>query len=310
MSPERGIKSLPRRQAGQLKLNFISTAVQKYDLAMLVDVEAVGDSLLSLPITAECIVPAIKPSTFEIDYGDAFVRYTYEQTIKIVLTVAPARQVRGGRAPPMLKAIGEFEPSPPTEIPAKGEIDVKVKFTAGRLGQMCLPMYVRIVGLLEPAFTVELNANAIGPNVHDRRRRRIDWGKAMVLTDVDARAHADQRLAHACATTRACCARATRPSPSARPRGRSRRARCASSAARRTCDDAVKLDQRPHPADRATRRRSSVPLSVDGRRRDDHRQRHARRRSTSARTSRRASSATSSSSRTSAGSRSSSRGPT
>ena len=41
----------------ELKLNFISTAVQKYDLAMLVDVEVVGDSLLSLPITAECIVP-------------------------------------------------------------------------------------------------------------------------------------------------------------------------------------------------------------------------------------------------------------
>ena len=56
----------------------------------------------------------------------------------------------------MLKAIGEFECFPSrAEIPAKGSIDVKVKFTAGRLGQMCLPMYVRIVGLLEPAFTVE-----------------------------------------------------------------------------------------------------------------------------------------------------------
>ena len=46
-------------------------------------------------------------------------------------------------------------------VPAKGSIDVKVKYTDAQLGQMSLPMYVRIVGLEENAFTVELNANAI-----------------------------------------------------------------------------------------------------------------------------------------------------
>ena len=38
-------------------------------------------------------------------------------------------------------------------------------------------------GSVEPAFTVELNANAIGPNVH-LSTSKIEWGKALVLTDV------------------------------------------------------------------------------------------------------------------------------
>jgi hydrocephalus-inducing protein len=57
----------------QLRLNFIATAVSKYNLSMLVDVEAVGDSLLSLPITAMCLAPGIKPSADALDYGDAFI---------------------------------------------------------------------------------------------------------------------------------------------------------------------------------------------------------------------------------------------
>ena len=168
----------------EIRLDFISTAVQKYSLAMLVDVEAVGDSLLSLPITAECIVPPIKPSTFELEFGDAFVGYTYEQSIKILNPSYLPAKCEVVAAQPMLKTIGEYVAEPRCGIvPAGDSIDVKVKFTAAQLGQMSLPMYVRIVGLKDPAFIVELNANAIGPNVI-LSSRKVDWGKAQVLTDV------------------------------------------------------------------------------------------------------------------------------
>ena len=160
----------------QVRLDFISSAVQKYDLALLVDVEAVGDSLLSLPIIAECVVPPIQPSTFELDFGDAFVGYTYEQYIKIVNPSYLPAKCEVVAAQPMLKTIGDYVAEPPRcVVPAGGTVEVKIKFTAAQLGQMSLPMYVRIVGLMDPAFTVELNANAIGPNVILSAKKRESW---------------------------------------------------------------------------------------------------------------------------------------
>ena len=168
----------------EVRLDFISTAVQHYALAMLVDVEAVGDSLLSLPITAECIVPPIRPSTYEVEFGDAFVGYTYEQTIEIKNPSPLPAKCEVVDSQPMLKTIGAFVAEPPrTVVPAGGSVPVKISFTAAQLGHMSLPMYVRIVGLVDPAFTVELNAHAIGPNVI-LSSPRIDWGKAQVLTSI------------------------------------------------------------------------------------------------------------------------------
>ena len=174
VTPDTGIV-LPHGKQ-ELRLEFISKVVQKYSLAMLVDVEAVGDSQLSLLITADCIVPKIYPSTYEVDflsaqYGGAFVGYTYESTLQISNPSHLPAKCEVVDSMPMLKTIGEFVAEldgsgmPRAIVPAKGSIDVKVKFTAAQLGQMSLPMYVRIVGLEENAFTVELNANAIGPNL-------------------------------------------------------------------------------------------------------------------------------------------------
>ena len=181
MQPATGI-ILPQG-AQELRINFISTKVVTYALSMLVDIEAVGDSLLSLPITAECIVPDIRPSSESIDYGESFIGYKYEQAISISNPSHLPANFEVIDEAPMLKAIGEHE-----VIPSRGQIDphsqvgITVKFTARRLGPMCLPLYVRIVGLEEAAFVVELNAHAIGPQVV-LSSPRLDWGKAQVLTD-------------------------------------------------------------------------------------------------------------------------------
>ena len=168
----------------QVKLSFISTKVAKYNLSMLVDVEAVGDSLLTLPITAECIVPAIEASADALEYNDTFIGYTYEQSVTIINpSHLPAKYEMIDESP-MLKAIGEYELVPPRgQIEAKSSIECQVKFTAGRLGPMILPLYVRIVGLEEASFCIELNAKGIGPYVN-LSQPRVDWGKSQVLTDI------------------------------------------------------------------------------------------------------------------------------
>ena len=151
---------------------------------LLVDVEAVGDSLLSLPITAMCLAPGIKPSADALDYGDAFINHTYSLPLTIFNPSHLPAKFEVIDEAPMLKAIGEHEVTPHNgQIAAKGKVDVVVRFTTRRLGPMSLPLYVRIVGLEEAAFQVELNATSIGPKVV-LAQPKLDWGKAPVLTDV------------------------------------------------------------------------------------------------------------------------------
>ena len=82
------------------------------------------------------------------------------------------------------QTIGFFEVTPQTgEIKGNGSIELSCHFTCQRLGPMSLPMEVRICGTAEPAFAVELQAEAVGPNV-TLTTSKIDWGKATVLQHV------------------------------------------------------------------------------------------------------------------------------
>ena len=109
---------------GKSWLNVIALAISKYNLSMLVDLEAVGDSLLSLPIevvggslfslplTAMCLAPGIKPSADALDYGDAFINHTYSLPLtNFNPSHLPAKFEVIDEAP-MLKAIGEHEVTP------------------------------------------------------------------------------------------------------------------------------------------------------------------------------------------------------
>ena len=66
-------------------------------LSKLPSLDQIRASLLGLPITAECITPAVRPSSVEIEYGDRFVGYTYEQGVTIL---NPHRAPRSRRPPP------------------------------------------------------------------------------------------------------------------------------------------------------------------------------------------------------------------
>ena len=202
--PARGVRGQARRGIvlphgkQELKLNFISTAVQKYDLAMLVDVEAVGDSLLSLPITAECIVPAIQPSTAEIDYGDAFIGYTYEQTIAIknpshlpakCEVVEQSADAQGDRRV-------RVSPEPRGRDPGQG-LDRRQGQVHRRPPRPDVPADVR--AHRRPRSSPRSPSSSTRPPSAPTcilSAPKIDWGKTHGADRLDARAHAHQRLAH------------------------------------------------------------------------------------------------------------------
>jgi hydrocephalus-inducing protein len=54
---------------------------QMYDMYLTVDVEGVGQGLLSLPILAECKLPTVNLITESLSFGTCFMRYPYSKTL-------------------------------------------------------------------------------------------------------------------------------------------------------------------------------------------------------------------------------------
>ncbi|KAL1499824.1 hypothetical protein AB1Y20_012509 [Prymnesium parvum] len=174
---------LPRGKQ-RLQLEMVSFSVRKYEIALHVDVEAVGDDLLSIPITGECIVPKLVPSQPSIDFGDSFLGHKYTKTIDICNTSELPAKFEVVAEDEILQTIGLYEATPDRGIiEAKSSLTLRVDFTADRLGPMSLPMYVKIKGMPTNAFTVDILANSMGPNVI-LDPSRLEWGSIPVLTDV------------------------------------------------------------------------------------------------------------------------------
>ena len=61
----------------KVKLDFTPTNVKKYDYYLTVDVEGVGEGLLSVPVLAECFVSDVVLGVDEIKYDECFMRYPF-----------------------------------------------------------------------------------------------------------------------------------------------------------------------------------------------------------------------------------------
>ncbi|XP_032469168.1 hydrocephalus-inducing protein homolog [Phocoena sinus] len=67
-----------------IRVTLCSNTVQKYELALVVDVEGIGEEVLALLITARCIVPTLHVVNTEVNFGRCFLKYPYEKTIQLV----------------------------------------------------------------------------------------------------------------------------------------------------------------------------------------------------------------------------------
>lgn len=176
-----------------IQLDFISTTVRTYDVFLSVDVEGVGEGLLSLPIRAVCRVPSVCLRDEELSYGDCCIRYPYSRVLVLANESdlharfeIQEQVIRFARAedrafPPLLfltlasqchaqethsVAIGVFTPETAKgTIPPRSELSVPVQLVCEKLGALALPVYVRIAGSTNPPPVATLVANGTGPQV-------------------------------------------------------------------------------------------------------------------------------------------------
>jgi len=165
-------------------LEFIPASVKVYDYSLVVDVFGVGDVLLSIPISAECVVSPVLLEEREIDFGQCFIRYPYEKEITLRNTssivhtkfeVLPQQNYT--------KATATFEAEPAIAvIEPNDSMRVTIRLVCEKLGSYKIPILIQTSGSQEPPQQAVLIFDVVGPKVVvDQPEMR--WGNVECLKD-------------------------------------------------------------------------------------------------------------------------------
>ncbi|XP_053771126.1 hydrocephalus-inducing protein homolog isoform X8 [Desmodus rotundus] len=166
-----------------IRVTLCSNTAQKYELALVVDVEGIGEEVLALLITARCIVPSLHLVNTEVDFGRCFLKYPYEKTVQLVnpddlpgcYEVLP--QVR--EDPP---AVLFSCPSPRGIIPPQSTIRIPLTLETQVPGKHTSPLYISVFGSQDPPVVCHIRSIGEGPVIHIHPVQ-VDFGKIYVLKE-------------------------------------------------------------------------------------------------------------------------------
>jgi len=165
-------------------LEFIPSTVKVYDYSLAVDVLGVGDILLSIPISAECIVSTVRLASREIDFGDCFLRFPYEKEM-ILYNSSDKVHTKFEVLPqmPYTKSVATYEAEPSVGVIEPGDsMKVVIRMVTMKLNLIKLPINVAVIGSTEAPIQAVLTCNAIGPRiVPDQTELR--WGNIECLRE-------------------------------------------------------------------------------------------------------------------------------
>ncbi|KAK2848119.1 hypothetical protein Q7C36_009801 [Tachysurus vachellii] len=167
-----------------IKVTLCSNTVQQYSLAMVVDVNGVGEELLALPIKASCIVPEVHLESSVLQYQQCFLGYPYEKTIRLINdTNLPAcyglLDQKYEENPSLLYSTvhprGVIQPYSIEEIP--------LVLQAKTVGQVQVMALIAILGQQDPPLELLLTCIGQGPVV-SISATELHFGTIPVLTDI------------------------------------------------------------------------------------------------------------------------------
>nr|XP_023421731.1 hydrocephalus-inducing protein homolog [Cavia porcellus] len=166
-----------------IKVTLCSNTVQKYELALVVDVEGVGEEVLALLITARCVVPTIQLVKTEVDFGLCFLKYPYEKTIQLVNhdALPGCYEV----LPPVCEdplAVLLSIPSPSGVIPPNSTVHIPLALESQVTGEHRATIYISVFGSQDPPLVCHLKITGQGPVIFVHPTQ-IDFGSIYVLQD-------------------------------------------------------------------------------------------------------------------------------
>ncbi|KAM6223795.1 hydrocephalus-inducing protein homolog [Rhynchocyon petersi] len=166
-----------------IQVTLCSNTVQKYELALVVDVEGIGDEVLALLITARCVVPALRLANTNVDFGHCFLKYPYEKMVQLIniddlpacYEVLPQEKEE---APAGLFSC----PTPCGVIPPRTAVDILLVLEMQDTRAFTSIIYISIFGSLDPPLQCHLKAIGEGPVIYVDPTE-IDFGTIRVLQD-------------------------------------------------------------------------------------------------------------------------------
>uniref|UniRef100_A0A2K6GI07 HYDIN axonemal central pair apparatus protein n=1 Tax=Propithecus coquereli TaxID=379532 RepID=A0A2K6GI07_PROCO len=167
-----------------IRVTLCSNTVQKYELALVVDVEGVGEEVLALLITASrCVVPTLRLVNTEVDFGHCFLKYPYEKTVQLV------NEDNLPGCFEVLLQVSEDAPavlfSSPVSfgvIPPKGTVHIPLALETQVTGEHRSTMLISTFGSWDPPLVCHLKSFGQGPVIHVHPPQ-VDFGTIYVLKD-------------------------------------------------------------------------------------------------------------------------------
>ncbi|KAG2469945.1 HYDIN protein, partial [Polypterus senegalus] len=82
VSPSRGV--IRAISEMDIEITLCSNTVKQYEVALVVDVDGVGEEILALPIFARCVVPPVRLMSPFLEFKKCFINFSYHNNIKVV----------------------------------------------------------------------------------------------------------------------------------------------------------------------------------------------------------------------------------
>uniref|UniRef100_H0WFN8 MSP domain-containing protein n=2 Tax=Otolemur garnettii TaxID=30611 RepID=H0WFN8_OTOGA len=166
-----------------IKVTLCSNTEQKYQQALVVDVEGVGEEVLALLITARCIVPTLRLVNTEVDFGRCFLKYPYEKTIQLVnQDDLPGCYEVLPQVPEDAPAVLLSSPRPFGIIPPKGTVDIMLSLETQVTGEHSSTVHFLTFGSQKPPLVCHLRSIGEGPVIYIYPTK-VNFGNIYVLKD-------------------------------------------------------------------------------------------------------------------------------
>ncbi|GAA6221266.1 hydrocephalus-inducing protein homolog [Lates japonicus] len=168
----------------KIKVTLCSNTVGRYREALVVDVEGVGEEIMTLPINARCVVPEIVVDTPVLDFERCFLNYQYQQQVQLT-NPSPLPVCYGvldqeyEETPSLLFGC----PVPRGVILPRTSEKLPVYLLAKAVGHLRHSLRISLFGSVEPPLEVLLSCIGQGPIVHVQNPQ-LDFGRIPVLTDI------------------------------------------------------------------------------------------------------------------------------
>ncbi|XP_059569698.1 hydrocephalus-inducing protein homolog [Alligator mississippiensis] len=172
-----------------IQVTLCSNTVKKYETALVVDIDGIGEEVLALLITARCVVPPLHVVNPVVKFGRCFLKYPYQQMVTLIndndlsacYGVLPQEFEEN---PTVLYSspvpCGIIQPHSSVEIPLALESQVT--------GEQDTTAYIAVFGSKESPLKIHLVSTGEGPVIYVYPAQ-IDFGNIQVLKDISRTLH-------------------------------------------------------------------------------------------------------------------------